>query len=131
MKPIEAGCTAIIVKSDIAPELNVGKQVKVIGLIQGGPHPFSMKLLNPFTNAPENINGKFTCRAERTWVIAGDLKLMTVKNKSGVAIPAYADLTIGDLVGNGVISEQSLMRIDGFDEDIDSLEKEKDLSLVG
>lgn len=101
MKPIEAGCMAIIVKGSIKE--NIGRVVKVLA----------------WGEAPVRLEG--TCRgyfSESGWLLEGDMFCQRI-TPLGVIEPALLRETFQALgfTFNGMLPTDNLMRIDGLEDE--------------
>lgn len=111
MKPIEAGCLAMIIKSR-CPE-NVGKVVKCIKRYLKGD---KISYMAPSYNSTGEIVVKISTAL---WSVEGDIKTTLMDNNGGIV--AFTETIIltseNTIEANSVVNEKWLMRIDGFEED--------------
>lgn len=123
MKPIEAGCKAIVISS-LGHVSNIGKVVKVVMLVTAG---FKFKVDAVCGRGYHLTADGASNPTERVWLVEGDITFGYMCG-DGETYPLKGTFTAGDIVGNGILNERSLMRIDGFEEDLKV--KEKDLLLT-
>lgn len=124
MKPIEAGCTAIIVNPGKDLDYDeVGKVVTVVGLVPDGVSPYSINAATVCDGKPVTSTGTFYPYA-RSWMVLGDVVAAKFHVDGGSDILAKGDLTLAGITGNGIVAEYRLMRIDGFEEDLEVKEKD-------
>lgn len=109
MKPIEAGCLAIVI-NDSVDSGNIGKKVKVLYLANKG-------IFCALSIIGNNVSGFLECDA---WVVEGDVTLRGISND-----PERRRTFVGKGVfetargkGDSAFRPENLMRIDGGDEDL-------------
>ncbi|UQT03647.1 hypothetical protein KODAMA_01800 [Serratia phage vB_SmaM-Kodama] len=128
MKPIEPGCMAVIISQTKEEDRNeVGKVVRVVGLVPDGESLYSLEGVTTCTGESIKSTGAFIPDV-RSWVVLGDIVVAKLTTDKYGTIYAKGEITIGGFTGNGMVAEHRLMRIDGF-EDEDKA-KEKDLLLT-
>lgn len=116
MKPIEAGCKAIVINSTV-PE-NIGKTVKVLCFVPENSF-IVIRLNDAFYSGGTTLPG---------WIIEGEVTLNINSDKENIKHSMKGSVSYGDFRGNGEFSTNSLMRIDG-DEDVFEKEISKDIVL--
>lgn len=103
MKPIEVGCIALVVKSDIPK--TVGKCVKVLALIKAGEE---VQLTYPGSNERR-------AAGVPQWLVTADNLFDDPINEPKVSITTDAGI-----VGKCAYTNSGIIRIDGdFDEELD------------
>lgn len=109
MKPIEAGCWAMVINSD--NKENVGKVVKVLRFVQAN---------TSCTGGNKNFKGKIIINYD-SWLIEGDV-FYTVEDTRTGALKRSVDFTppyrafVGPDEGASVLPTYCLLRVDGFDD---------------
>lgn len=112
MKPIEAGCLAMVTTSN-APE-NIGKTVKVLCFVPENSF-IVIRLNDTFYSGGTTLPG---------WIVEGEVTLNINSDKENIKHSMKGSVSYGEFRGNGEFSTDSLMRIDGGDEELFKRENE-------
>ncbi|UQT02999.1 hypothetical protein TOTORO_01360 [Serratia phage vB_SmaS-Totoro] len=128
MKPIEPGCMAVIIsQAKEEGRSEVGKVVTVVGLLPDGESMYSLEGVTICTGEAIKSSGGFK-PSVRSWVVLGDIAVAKLTADGYKTVFAKGEITVGGITGNGIAAEHRLMRLDGFEDDLEV--KEKDLLLT-